>query len=238
MFEFVRFKLIRAVCIGALLFTTAVYAEDETTDEAQAAETTRKLSNFMIETHPIALAMWGPNFDVEVNFNSPVSIFTEYQHYMKSGLLQKEYRDKDYQEELEGNNFIIGLRYYPRFATEGLDGLYFGIALDYIDLDFETTNEYTVDDEYVFNRDKVAITAYGPRVNMGWRWIYPSGLTLRFGFFGGYYILSETDFEGYIDCDHNDAKIHMDVDEEFAYFLTGTFEKIRAGFEFSVGFAF
>ncbi len=193
--------------------------------------------NLILETHPVSWYLFGANVDVEINTRTPNSIALQYQHYGTESPLNSDLEDDPEQPEtFSGNNYIIGVRRYRDFAERGLDSFYYGIALDYLSVKYTNMDFYTG-----WTKVSTELTGIGPRIELGWRWIWPSSkITMRLGFFASYLFLDISQ-DGYpavspdplISIDED-----KDIDADSAQMFAGMIEGIRGGMEFSIGLAF
>lgn len=194
--------------------------------------------SYILETHPVSWLLFGANADVEINTGRPMSFVAQYQHYGNESPFNKDIEDDpEIPETFSGNNFIFGIRIYNAFEEKGMDCFYYGIALDYVSVKYTTRSYY----DYSWFSVETELQGFGPRVELGWRWLWPSNkITLRLGFFASYHFLKKTQ-KGYPDFTSDpDEDIDEDkkMDEESAQFLMGMITNVRAGMEFAVGFAF
>lgn len=195
--------------------------------------------NFILETHPVSWGLFGANVDAELNVGTPNSFVLQYQHFGTESPLNDDLDDDpEDPETFSGNNFIFGMRRYRDFEEQGLNSFYYGLALDYISVKYTCYAFYTG-----IGRIKVGteLEGLGPRLELGWRWIWPTNkITVRFGFFAGYLFLkkNQTGYPASVSDPEDDVDEDKNIDAGSAQMFAGIVRGVRAGIEFAVGLAF
>ncbi len=116
-----------------------------------------------------------------------------------------------------------------------MDSFYYGIALDYLSVKYTCVGYYNY---YGWMPVGTDVKGFGPRVEFGWRWIWPSNnITLRFGFFAEYLFLDISQYGYPLSNVDKIADEDKDIDADSAQMFAGIYEGVRLGMEFSMGLA-
>jgi hypothetical protein len=234
-------RTIKRILFIAMAFTVFLFLPAGAKAQESGEPGKSTMTKFIIETHPVSWGIWGANIDAEANFGVPFTAFFQYQHIgMEAPFIKSE---RDGEREYKGNDFIMGARYYTNYKTKGMDSFYLGCGLNVLMLNLRTINSY---DTSTFGVDELITTttkmkAYGPRLDVGWRWIW-SHFSMRFGFYLGY-MIRNFEYSNYPAASayisdrtiSNDKKLDRENTELIG---AGMYSGIRGGIEFTVGIAF
>lgn len=222
-------KKILFLSLISVLISFSIFAQDvENTDEnsAEGAKSKSKKVSFIVETHPLAWAIFGANVDLELNVGNPFSFVFEYKNY---GDYAPAIGAMISDDELSANHFSFGVTYYPMYNSRKDTGVYLGASYNYIECEYVYIFEKSIEQH-------TEMVANGVEGEIGWRWTSKNNITCSFSIFAGYYA-ADYKQKGF---DKADEDYDEDIDDgKFsAQYLTGMIDNVKAGLLFTVGLQF